>query len=82
MQDPFCSEQWEELCRRLRRTADYYSESSEELGKRFSPDVEEYVRQDPPKNYSEFLDRVRQAAVLASTWKERTSVEMTSQAQS
>ncbi len=61
MKDSFVESQWQELCDHLESVADHLGVPKAECAS--------FRSQEPPARYPDLLDRVRQAAQLADTWR-------------
>ena len=69
MGDRFLETEWDDLGRRVRRTAEHCGAQVPGRAGRFREQAEEFCRQPPPDSYPALLERVRQAAALAVSWQ-------------
>lgn len=70
MKDEFVQRQWNELCEHLERIAEHISQGSGAT-QRCNLELHRFCEQEPPERYQHLLQRVRDAAELASTWRKR-----------
>lgn len=68
MTDPFYTEQWDQLCRRVRQSAEHHSEKYPDLAATITEEAEEFCQLDAPRAYKELLQRYSQAARMAIAW--------------
>lgn len=71
MSDPFIENEWESLCRRLRRCAEFIGSRAPELAETFQRQADQFRHLNAPAGYRDLLDRVRSAATLANGWREQ-----------
>ncbi len=71
MTDPFLTREWELLCERLRKTARYCAETaSADTVANMEKEIETFVKREPPTRYPDLLTVTREAAELASKWRQ------------
>jgi len=68
MRNEWVEREWEDLCQRVRKSAEALGEDSPGRGDQFVRQAEDFVKQDVPGQYSEFLTRVKEAAEMAKSW--------------
>ena len=72
MPNSFVQAEWEDLCQRTQRTAEYFGCDAPELADSFQQQAEAFSRKNAPDRYPELLDRVRSAANLAKRWQQQS----------
>jgi len=71
MADSFVQEEWEDVCSRLRRTAEYFSSRAPEDADSIQQQATELCEQQAPDYYPALLDSVRAVAKLANQWRQQ-----------
>jgi hypothetical protein len=66
--DEFLIRDWNDLCSRVRRTAQHHSEKNPEEQERYSQPCEKFCEAAPPESYSEMLQRYAAARDIAISW--------------
>ena len=66
----FCKNEWNDLCKRTRRSAEHHAEMHPGIEKEISQACETFCSLDPPKGYVELLERTSQARDMAVRWME------------
>jgi len=70
MEDTFLENEWRSLCERVGQTARHFGGEAHDA---FGEDVELFVAQAVPRNYTELLERNRAAAAMALKWRDANS---------
>lgn len=66
----FIEQQWQDLCSRTQRSADYFAEAFPQHRDAIQQQSDRFCNQPVPSWYPELLDRVREAAEMAVTWSD------------
>jgi hypothetical protein len=69
MIDPWTENEWQDLCQRLHRCADFLENEFPQQAGRFRRQSAEFCDRPPPERYPDLLQRVRAAAKLAVSWR-------------
>lgn len=69
MTDAWVEQQWQDLCRRLRRCSEHWGSVCSQHAGRFDREADEFATQEAPIRYPELIERVRVAADLAMAWQ-------------
>jgi hypothetical protein len=75
MSGSFVQSEWEDLCSRLRRTAEYIGSHAPERADSFRRQADDFGRKEPPDRYPDLLNHVRSAADLAKQWQQECKPE-------
>lgn len=65
----FFRREWQDLCERTKRSAEYLGEECSREATDFMSAAEEFCVQEPPERYDELLDRYRAASRMAVQWQ-------------
>jgi hypothetical protein len=76
MTDWWVQNEWQELCRQLKVSAEHLAEGGTEKTAQIEGQVREFCSRDAPRRYRELLDRVREAARLAIDWQNDDSRQL------
>ena len=75
MADSFVQEEWEDVCSRLRRTAEYFGSRAPQHADSIQQQATELCEEQAPDYYPALLDSVRAAAKLANGWRRQYDPE-------
>ena len=68
MKDPFYSQQWGDLCRRVQQSAQHHGKNHPDLAPTIADESQRFCQWDPPRSYKELLERFSQAGRMAVAW--------------
>ena len=77
MNDNFIDSQWNELCQRVQTSALRLGERANQPDA-FENQAEKFCKQPAPENYGSYLERVSEAAQLASIWRDHAPSQTSS----